>query len=128
MKKVFSQLIKQESSAKWLGLGLVNGVLPCGFVYLALGVAIFQVDIIHTVSFMALFGVGTIPAMIAITITSRFISINWKNKLGHVAPYFASLVAVLLILRGLNLGIPYISPEVNHNSNGETKMECCIKK
>ncbi len=128
MKKVFGLLIKQESSAKWLGLGLVNGVLPCGFVYLALGVAIFQVDIIHTISFMALFGLGTIPAMLAITITSGFISMNWKNKLGHVAPYLASIVAVLLIIRGLNLGIPYISPGVNHNSNREIKMECCEKK
>lgn len=128
MKKIFGHLIKQESSAKWFGLGLVNGVLPCGFVYLALGVAIFQVDIIHTISFMALFGLGTIPAMLTITITSGFINANMKNKLGHAAPYFASLVALLLIMRGLNLGIPYISPEENHSDNKMVKMECCIKR
>ena len=129
LKKIFfGQLIKQESSAKWFGLGLINGVLPCGFVYLALGVAILQVDIFNTVSFMALFGLGTIPAMLTITITSGFINSNMKKKLGHMAPYFASFVAILLIMRGIIPGIPYISPEENHSDNEMVKMECCIKK
>lgn len=127
LKKVFNQLIQQESSLKWLGLGLVNGVLPCGFVYLALGVAAFQVDILHTVTFMSLFGAGTIPAMLAVTLSAGIINLNWKNKLGRISPYLASVVAVLLILRGLNLGIPYISPAIDHSENGMVKLECCKK-
>lgn len=128
LKMVFSQLTKQESSLKWLSLGIVNGILPCGFVYLALGVAVFQPGIFQTVAFMTLFGAGTIPAMLVVTLSAGIINLSWKNKLGKISPYLASFVAVLLILRGLNLGIPYISPSVNHTENGLVKMECCEKK
>ncbi len=56
-----------------------------------------------------------------------FIHTKWKFKLGKASPWLASFVAVLLILRGLNLGIPYISPQVTHTHSGEMKMECCVK-
>ena len=76
---------------------------------------------------MSLFGVATIPAMLSITLAGGFIHTKWKFKLGKASPWLASFVAVLLILRGLNLGIPYISPQVTHTHSGEMKMECCVK-
>jgi len=39
-------------------------------------------------------------------------------------PYIVSVMAVLLIIRGLNLGIPYLSPQFEKESH---KVSCCEK-
>lgn len=128
LKTMFSSLLKKESSVKWFSLGVVNGILPCGFVYLALGVAVLQTGIVNVVLFMSLFGLATIPAMLALTLAGGFINSKWKFRFNKLAPYIASLVAVLLILRGLNLGIPYLSPQIIHEHSNEVMMECCKVK
>jgi hypothetical protein len=44
----------------------------------------------------------------------------------RMVPVFIVLMAVLLILRGLNLGIPYLSPEMKKTESGTES--CCHKK
>jgi hypothetical protein len=75
---------------------------------------------------MAAFGLGTFPIMFAVTVLGKYISVHWRNKMRKAVPIFVGIMAVLLILRGLNLGIPYISPEMKATPTGTES--CCHKK
>lgn len=93
-------------------IGLLNGLLPCGFVYLGLSTALTTGTIANSVYFMAGFGFGTFPAMLTLSLAGGLVSLSWRRRLKRVSPYFIALVGVLLIIRGLNLGIPFLSPNV----------------
>jgi len=107
-------------------IGLLNGLLPCGLVYLGIAGSVATGDALKGALFMAAFGLGTLPAMMAITIVRDSISIRFREKIRRAIPVFIVVMAVLLILRGLNLGIPYVSPSVE--TTGETSHhQCCHK-
>ncbi|MEL7832684.1 sulfite exporter TauE/SafE family protein [Fodinibius sp. Rm-B-1B1-1] len=91
-------------------IGILNGFLPCGFVYLALTSALTLGTVSDSMFFMAGFGFGTIPAMLAVSLAGGLISAVWRQRLKNLSPYFIALVGIILILRGLNLGIPFLSP------------------
>lgn len=91
-------------------MGMANGLLPCGMVYIAIAAALSLKGVIETTSFMAMFGTGTLPAMLLISFAGRMVNLQWRNKLRKIVPVFIVLTGTLLILRGLNLGIPFISP------------------
>lgn len=126
VKMKLGLLFKQRSYSALFSIGLLNGLLPCGLVYMAIAGSVAVADALKGSMFMALFGLGTIPAMFALTMIKDFISINIRNKIQKAVPVFVALMAVLLILRGLNLGIPYISPKVQQAEC--TTMSCCAKK
>lgn len=105
-------LLKESSPAPLFVLGLLNGLLPCGFVYLAVATAAVTADVTRGVMFMAGFGLGTIPAMAGFGFFPRAFSSAVRAKISRVLPTFTLLVGVLLILRGLNLGIPFVSPKL----------------
>jgi sulfite exporter TauE/SafE len=102
----------------------LNGLLPCGLVYVAIAGAISSGDAISGMLFMILFGLGTFPAMFAATIFGRFINLNIRKKINQAIPALAVVLAVLFILRGLSLGIPYISPKISAQTINQTEMEC----
>lgn len=91
-------------------IGILNGFLPCGFVYLALSSALTLGTVGDSMFFMAGFGFGTLPAMLAVSLAGGLISTVWRQRLKSLSPYFIALVGIILILRGLNLGIPFLSP------------------
>jgi uncharacterized protein len=91
-------------------IGLLNGFLPCGLVYLAVFGAIAGGDILNGTLYMFLFGLGTIPLMTGVVYSKGFLSPSVKNKMKKVVPAFVVIIGVLFILRGMGLGIPYISP------------------
>lgn len=93
-------------------IGLLNGLLPCGFVYMALVTALTTGTVVKSVIFMAGFGLGTIPAMLGVSLASGLISLSLRRKLKKLSPYFMAVVGILLILRGLNLAIPFVSPHL----------------
>lgn len=119
-------LFKQRSLSSLFSIGLLNGLLPCGLVYMAIAGSIAVADTIKGSIFMALFGLGTIPAMFTVTMVKDFISLSVRNKIQKAVPVFVGVMAILLILRGLNLGIPYVSPKVQQAEC--TTMSCCAKK
>lgn len=90
--------------------GLLNGYLPCGMVYAALFGAIAMQNTTLGFGYMVLYGVGTIPMMSTVVYVSGFMSGHWRNKLASYVPYVAVFIGMLFIMRGLGLGIPYISP------------------
>jgi hypothetical protein len=53
------------------------------------------------------------------------ISLNIRRKLVKLLPVGALVLAALLILRGLSLGIPYISPVLKSNYTDSETPECC---
>lgn len=135
IKEAFGNLFRKGSLSSMLFIGIVNGLLPCGFVYVGVAGAIAVGDVWLGVVYMALFGLGTIPVMFITSVAGNFISIGVRQKLTKVIPILAILLAVLFILRGMNLGIMYISPktekmmkvipadQLNHDSL-KTK-DCC---
>lgn len=125
-KNIFSKLFKSESYAAYLLIGLVNGLLPCGFVYIALSGALLVGDTLQGSLFMMLFGLGTIPAMFSLAMAGSFVSLNFRNKIKKSIPYLSVIVGLILILRGLNLGIPFISPVMSHEKQ-QTNVDCCHK-
>jgi len=91
-------------------IGILNGLLPCGLVYVAIAGAISSGTVLIGILFMMLFGIGTIPLLLVATLAGDAIGQRVRNKMQKVVPYFIFLLGVLFILRGMSLGIPYISP------------------
>ncbi len=90
--------------------GLANGLLPCGMVYLAITGAMATSSPLKGLEFMASFGLGTMPALILLSVAGFIISIRARSFIRKLTPYAFLLMGVLLIIRGMNLGIPYLSP------------------
>ncbi|HKJ07404.1 MAG TPA: sulfite exporter TauE/SafE family protein [Flavobacteriaceae bacterium] len=102
-------LNKKSSKALFL-IGFFNGFLPCGLVYMALIGAIASGNLIGGATYMFLFGVGTIPLMTAAVLLGNFVNLSVRRKIQKIIPVFVVVIGLLFILRGLGLGIPYISP------------------
>ena len=92
------------------GLGMINGLLPCGLVYVAGASAASYGHPLAAMVFMAAFGLGTFPLMLALHFSGNKVSPSFRLKLQKMIPFMWGVMGVLLILRGLNLGIPYLSP------------------
>jgi len=90
--------------------GVLNGLLPCGLLYAALLGASTNATAADGALFMLFFGLGTWPALIALRMGGGMIGPNARVWLRKASPVLVSVVAVLMILRGLELGIPYVSP------------------
>ena len=84
-------------------IGLLNGFLPCGFVYLALAGAASSHGVLEGMSYMALFGLGTIPMMLVLSLSGSFISIKARNWVQRISPVVAIVLALFLIQRGVML-------------------------
>jgi len=110
IKTTLGSQFKNKSYKSLFTIGLLNGFLPCGMVYVALFGAIAMQSPTLGILYMALFGLGTVPMMSSIVYLNSFLSIPVRNKIQKAIPYVAVFLGVVFILRGLGLGIPYISP------------------
>ncbi len=107
----FRAMFHRGGNSSLFGIGLLNGILPCGLVYVAVAGAINTGDVISAMMYMALFGAGTIPVMLAVSLAGTMISLKFRIFINKLSPYVIVLLGVLFILRGLSLGIPYVSPK-----------------
>ncbi|MDR7211629.1 sulfite exporter TauE/SafE family protein [Flavobacterium piscis] len=110
IKSTLGSQFKNRSYKSLFTIGLLNGFLPCGMVYVALFGAIAMQSAPFGVLYMLLFGLGTVPLMTAVVYINSMIKLPFRNKIQKAIPYVAVIIGVLFILRGLGLGIPYISP------------------
>lgn len=117
-------LATSKSPSSLFPIGLLNGLLPCGLVYVAIAAALATMDTFHGVLLMFFFGIGTIPVMAGLMMFGHLISFNIRSKINRAVPYVVGVMAVMLILRGMNLGLPYLSPKLEKNS---TEVSCCHK-
>ncbi len=113
--------LQKNYGAFWVGMA--NALLPCGMVYAAIAGALVSSNILSSVFFMASFGTATIPAMLTLMIFGSGFSAHLRIKLRKLTPYVMILVAAILILRGLNLGIPYVSPYAEEGVKTES-IQC----
>ncbi|MFM2146393.1 MAG: hypothetical protein RL732_1229 [Bacteroidota bacterium] len=110
-----SRLLRSNQLIAFLGLGAANGLLPCGMVYLAIAGALSTSQLWESVLFMFSFGMATLPAMIALNLAGLRINMQARKQIKRSMPLVVAFVAMVLILRGLNLGIPFISPVLPNN-------------
>lgn len=113
IKEDMRNFFNQRSFSSFFFIGTLNGLLPCGLVYLAVAGASATSGPAEGAAYMALFGAGTLPVMLSIVTAGNFISLSIRNRIRKAMPYVIFLIGVLFILRGLNLGIPYISPKIS---------------
>lgn len=118
IKKGLGKAITQNGLQSHYIFGFLNGFLPCGLTVFALIAALSQFSMTDTVLYMILFGVGTVPMMMILPLFGNSLLLKVKNKFNYRIAVL--LVASLLILRGLNLGIPYLSPAV-HNIDADVE-------
>ncbi len=110
VKTALGSQFKKRSYCSLFTIGLLNGFLPCGLVYVALFGAIAMQSVSLGTFYMILFGLGTVPMMSSVVYVNSFLSISFRSKIQKVIPYVAILIGILFIFRGLGLGIPYVSP------------------
>lgn len=123
--RAWNRLMGENSARSLLVIGLLNGFLPCGLVYVALAGAITTGGGIAGSLFMIMFGLGTLSVMLAVSLAGRLLGVGFRNKLRHLVPVAGAMLAVLFILRGMSLGIPYVSPKEQITETGQTTMDCC---
>ena len=114
---------KGTFSAMFL-IGILNGFLPCGLVYVALAGAIASGDAISGAAVMILFGLGTVPAMFVASVFGKFINIGIRTKIRKAVPVLTIILGLIFILRGMNLGIPMLSPKVSAHTEVSSEMDC----
>jgi sulfite exporter TauE/SafE len=110
VKSALGSALKKKTMDTFLTIGFLNGFLPCGLVYMALFAAIAAGNAANGSLHMAVFGLGTIPLMTTAIYFSHFLKGNARQRIQKIIPVFVVLIGALFILRGLGLGIPYLSP------------------
>ena len=104
------RLFTDRSYSSLLMIGILNGLLPCGLVYVAVAGAINSGTVVSGAFFMMFFGIGTIPLLLVAILAGNLIGYQVRSKMLKIVPYFVFMLGVLFILRGMSLGIPYVSP------------------
>ena len=94
--------ISRLARGKSLFVGLVLGLLPCGFLYAALAVAAASLSPWRGAADMVAFGLGTMPALIAVGIAGQAGGRAWHRATTRFAPLVLGLNAI--VLAGLGLG------------------------
>ncbi|MRT16098.1 sulfite exporter TauE/SafE family protein [Vitellibacter sp. q18] len=111
VKASLGKELKKKSPDTFFTIGFLNGFLPCGLVYMAVFGAIASGSALHGSLYMALFGLGTIPLMTSAIYLGNFLNAQVRQRIRRAIPVFVVLIGCLFIVRGLGLGIPYISPK-----------------
>ncbi|RXR23491.1 sulfite exporter TauE/SafE family protein [Flavobacterium stagni] len=110
IKSHLGQQFKRKSVDALFTIGLLNGFLPCGMVYAALFGALAMPNLMSSMSYMFLYGLGTVPLLSAVVYASQWISMPVRQRIQKLIPVVAVCIGLLFIVRGLGLGIPYVSP------------------
>lgn len=110
VKSSLGQALKKKTADTFLTIGFLNGFLPCGLVYMAVFASIAFQNALQGSLYMVLFGLGTIPLMTSAIYLGKFLNTSIKIRIQKAIPVFVVVIGLLFILRGLGLGIPYISP------------------
>lgn len=111
LKQKMGAQFKNKSYRSIFTIGVLNGFLPCGMVYVALFGAMAMQSPQYGVFYMFLFGLGTVPMMSMIVYINGVLTHAVRSKIQKIIPIVAICIGVLFVLRGLGLGIPYISPK-----------------
>jgi uncharacterized protein len=124
VKSRFAELLKQKSIGTHLLLGALNGLLPCGLVYVALAASLALSSALNAMLFMVFFGLATSPALLVAGSLLQWLGARLRVRSYRVVQIALVCISFVVILRGANLGIPYLSPQFNQ---AKQKVDCCHK-
>ncbi len=99
--QLMSRRFQHKGTANVFFIGLLNGLLPCGLVYLALGAALSTPSLMQSAVYMLGFGLGTLPAMWTVVFFSQQLKSLLRGKWKYLYPLVYLLTGIYLILRGL---------------------------
>jgi sulfite exporter TauE/SafE len=118
LKGALSRLFRAEARSGLLLIGMLNGLLPCGFVYLGLAGSLTAGSVPGGMAYMALFGLGTVPLMLTVSLTGHLIRAEVRQFARRLLPVGMLVLGALFVLRGLGLDIPYVSPVLDGGMAG----------
>lgn len=130
VRRGFGKFFAKGDAPSLYMIGVMNGLLPCGLVWLALISASITASPLSGAALMALFGLGTFPLMFALAFSGKFATPKFRSMVNRALPYTVAVFGLLFMLRGMNLGIPYVSPSLEkpHTPTEMAKVNCCHKK
>lgn len=120
LKQKFSTFLQRRGYPARFVLGALNGLLPCGLVYVAAAGAVATGGVSRGTEYMLVFGLGTLPMMLGIAVCGTGFKRIGRLPVRNLIPGSVAVMATLLILRGLGLGIPLVSPALESG-----KPTCC---
>ena len=118
LKNALSRLFRTRSQSGLLLIGLLNGLLPCGFVYLGLAGSLTMGGVLRGMAYMALFGAGTVPLMLVVSLTGHLLDLRVRQFVRRLLPVGLLILGILFVLRGMALDIPYVSPVLQEETSG----------
>ena len=127
VKMNLGKLLQKADYRSRFSTGILNGFLPCGMVYMALTASLASGGIWQGATYMAVFGLGTLPFMFAVVLAGNMMNQAFRQKVLKVIPVLMIILGGLFILRGLELGIPYVSPraeamQISPNAQGDCHL------
>jgi hypothetical protein len=117
LRQQLGKLFHSRKLSSLFFIGVLNGFLPCGLVYLALSSSVIAASPLNGALFMLSFGTGTLPMMFSTVLMGNYLNQSVRQKLQKAVPVLLFVMAALLILRGMNLGIPFVSPGIGRHPN-----------
>ena len=127
VKKQLGNVIGKPGLGAITAAGILNGMLPCGLVYMALSASMTQPTATQAAGLIYIFGIGTLPMLVSITLLKNKVQFLRGGHLKKLVPIVVFSFGCLFVLRGMNLGIPYLSPKVAISQHGLHSC-CCHKK
>ncbi|KAA0994189.1 sulfite exporter TauE/SafE family protein [Dyadobacter sp. UC 10] len=106
LKKKMALLLQSRRLDKSALLGFLNGLLPCGMVYMALLSSVATGSTAGGAIYMLLFGLGTFPAMLAVGLARQKISPAVRSRINHFTPFVLALAGIWLVARGIWVELP----------------------
>lgn len=125
LKIRLGKILQKADYRSRFATGVLNGLLPCGMVYMALTAALAAGGIWQSSAFMALFGLGTLPFMFAVVLAGNLITQKFRSLVLKFVPVLMVMLGSLFVLRGLELGIPYVSPKAEVMTIHQKEPGCC---
>jgi len=123
IKNALGKELKKKTPDTFFTIGFLNGFLPCGLVYMAVFGALASGTVLQGSLYMILFGLGTVPLMTTAIYLGNFLKGKVKRYINRVIPVIIVIIGILFILRGMGLGIPYVSP-IQEPNKIEANSDC----
>jgi hypothetical protein len=126
IKDKLGNLFGTKTNLSLFTIGLLNGLLPCGPVYVAIGLSLASANVFTGALYMAVFGLGTVPVMLTLSLVGNYFTTAVRTKIRKFVPVFIIVLGVWFVLKGLGLGVHLISPsDQKLKINKEIPKKCC---
>lgn len=123
IKNSLGAALKRKTADTFFTIGFLNGFLPCGLVYMAVFGSLATGNALEGGLYMIAFGLGTLPLMTTAIYFGNFLTGKVRSRIQKAVPVVIVLVGVVFILRGMGLGIPYLSPKPM-NIEAKAELDC----